>query len=237
MTRDNARKAAVRARMAATGEPYNVAARAVDQDQTADQADPHPAARQPTDTNPPAWTLAPTEAEALLGITAEELGIRALPADATPQQRAHAEAKWRSADVDQPCRCSGDCTHGIPCDADLDDGDRCRGRLVHVDRYPGSMWGVIEWWDVHECDTCGDRYGNGVRLPAIPFGERRADGVTVIYDGVRHPNFPDIDVDDPGIERCSSCDGDNAPECDDCRIHDDPDEDYDDELDEYEVYG
>ncbi|WP_329812558.1 hypothetical protein, partial [Streptomyces sp. GSL17-113] len=90
--------------------------------------------------SPPAiaYVLQPTAAEAALGITAEELGVRALPDTATPEQRAHAEAVWRPADSDKPCRCSGaECHHGEQCEEEgfLDpvtgDGNaRCTGRMI-----------------------------------------------------------------------------------------------------------
>ncbi|MFC9016902.1 hypothetical protein ACFTZG_12255 [Streptomyces albidoflavus] len=170
-----------------------------------------PAATEPPAPQPPAvaYVLQPTPAElkAAPGITAEELGVRALPADATPGRRAHAEAVWRpEADPARPCRCSGTgCHHGERCTVGEDEGaadgadQRCTGRLVHADRHPGSLWGLTEWWDTYECAECGEQAGAGVELPAIPWGEQRprdAGGITtVVYDGVRHPNFPGFDED------------------------------------------
>jgi hypothetical protein len=140
-------------------------------------------------------------------IPAEELGIWALPPDATPAQRAHAEAVWRPAAADQPCRCSGtDCEHGRPC---WEYGD-CDGRYVHADRYLGSMLELTAWWDEYACDTCGDGYGRSVSLLEIPWGEHvSVDGrqTTRVYPGVRHPSFPD----DPDAE-------DEVPACQECLV-------------------
>lgn len=81
MTSDKARKAAIRARMVSTGEPYSVAARA--------RYDQVPAATATIDRQ----LLTPYPDED--GVRVEELGWRVLPADATPAQRARAEATWR----------------------------------------------------------------------------------------------------------------------------------------------
>lgn len=167
-----------------------------------------------------AYVLAPTAAEAAQGITAEELGVRALPEDAGPALRAHAEAVWRTQpDGELPCRCSGlSCQHGERCDeVDCANGDgddyRCSGRMVHVDRYPGSMFETYVWEDAYACDTCGGGHQISVNLPGLPWGEvRRRDElaggertlssgpaeplVIVFYDGIRHPNFPDHIEDD-----------------------------------------
>ncbi|MFI6658031.1 hypothetical protein ACIBL8_21210 [Streptomyces sp. NPDC050523] len=170
-----------------------------------------------------AYVLQPTAAEAAEGITAEELGVRALPADASPELRAHAEAAWRpEADPGRPCRCSGTkCWHGDRCmenygvesayGVDL----QCEGRLVHVDRHPGSMFEVHVWYDLYRCDTCGEPWDGSPELPDLPWGEVRersqldgtertlsdgrsnSDGpVIVMFDGIRHPNFPD-DAEEP----------------------------------------
>lgn len=86
MTSNHDRKTEIRARMARTGEPYNVARRAIENE---------------TVTEPAGVTV-----EA--GVPAEELGVGALPTGATPARRAHAEAVWRATgDPDTPCRCSG----------------------------------------------------------------------------------------------------------------------------------
>ncbi|MFF6852791.1 hypothetical protein [Streptomyces antimycoticus] len=158
------------------------------------------------------YVLQPTAAEAEQGITAEELGIRALPADATPGQRAHAEAVWRpEADPARPCRCSGvECRHGKRCTEGYatESGDgadlQCTGRLIHADRHPGSLWGVTTWWDTYQCGECGEAFEGEAELPAIPWGENRPNSsggsTTVVYDGVRHPNFPGIDADEDGVD-------------------------------------
>ncbi|MFB7012342.1 MULTISPECIES: hypothetical protein [unclassified Streptomyces] len=169
-------------------------------------------AAEPATTGAPApapaavvYVLEPTVAEAELGITAEELGVRALPADADPARRARAEAVWRPVDDPaRPCRCSGTgCEHGDRCTAGDGDGDgdeACEGRLVHVDRHPGSLWGITTWWDVYQCAACGETFEGSVELPELPWGERRphegAGFTTVVYDGVRHPNFPGLDTDE-----------------------------------------
>jgi len=148
-------------------------------------------------------------------ISNEELGVRALPPDATAAQRAHAEAVWRGTDDPRArCRCSGTgCRHGQPCD--LTDG--CPGRLRHADRYPGSVLGLTEWWDEYACGTCQESFGCGVTLPEVPWGELRAEGertTTTVYPGVRHPNFPDLDPDgNPIAEPCFEC---SAFHCADC---------------------
>ncbi|MGW5852015.1 hypothetical protein ACWFQ8_29395 [Streptomyces sp. NPDC055254] len=156
-----------------------------------------------------AYILEPTPAEAAAGITAEELGVRALPADATPAQRAHSEAVWRpEIDPTRPCRCSGvDCHHGEPCAEECDDDPQCTGRMVHVDRHPGSLFDLTAWYDVYRCtEECEGAFEVTVTLPDLPWGEVRnrdeveggrytgvmGEGrVTVIYSGIRHPNFPD----------------------------------------------
>ncbi|MGN9821877.1 hypothetical protein ACTMUQ_42195 [Streptomyces sp. SD11] len=150
-----------------------------------------------------AYVLEPTAAEAELGITAEELGIRALPADASPARRARAEAVWRpEPDPARPCRCSGPCYHGDGCaeeyTSETGAAVDCGGRLVHADRFPGSLWGITSWWDTYQCAECGEGVEGSVELPKIPWGEQRpnpnGDGfTTLVYDGVRHPNFPGFD--------------------------------------------
>ncbi|MEU2395047.1 hypothetical protein [Streptomyces sp. NPDC007369] len=201
MPKRNAHQKAARALQAAEGIGYQEALRRV-------KAAAEPATEPPTPTPAAvAYALEPTPAEAALGITAEELGVRALPADATPAQRAHAEAVWRpETDPAKPCRCSGrNCRHGAPC-AEEDYAPPCTGRMIHVDRHPGSMFDLTAWYDVYECDGCGETFETTVMLPDLPWGEVRtreeADGerytgvmgedrVTVIYRGIRHPNFPD----------------------------------------------
>lgn len=154
-------------------------------------------------------------------VPAEELGVRALSAEATPAQRAHAEAVWRPTDdPDTPCRCSGTgCRHGVLCDQD-DNGDPCPGRMLHTDRYPGSMLGLSTWRDEYVCDTCDRVLECSVELPEIPWGEHYpveyggevypTHGARV-YDGVRHPHFPEIPQDAPerpkGDGTCHECGG------------------------------
>jgi hypothetical protein len=67
--------------MASTGEPYTVAARVVDQGAAVATATLDPQLLKPY----------PDETD----VTVEELGWRVLPTDATPRQRARAEAIWR----------------------------------------------------------------------------------------------------------------------------------------------
>ncbi|MFD0270914.1 hypothetical protein ACFVGY_30765 [Streptomyces sp. NPDC127106] len=201
MPRRNAHQKAARELQAAEGIGYQEALNRV-------RAAAEPATEPPAPVPAAvAYVLEPTSAEAALGITAEELGVRALPSDATPAQRAHAEAVWRpETDPAKPCRCSGrNCHHGAPC-AEEDYEPPCTGRMVHVDRHPGSMFELTAWYDVHECDGCGERFETTVMLPGLPWGEVRnreevdgerytgvmgEDRVTVIYSGIRHPNFPD----------------------------------------------
>jgi len=200
--------------MAATGEPYTVAARAL------------AGTRQPGATATlDRALLAPYPDEE--GVTVDELGWRALPTDATPGQRARAEAIWRPVSADRPCRCSGSCHHGEACDEEYADG-RCSGRTVHVDRYPGSLWGLTDWYDEYVCRSCGDGWEGSVSLPDVPWGERKPEGgTTLIYPGVRHPSFREVNdeydyVDaDAGCPECSGgidgrciCDTDDGcPEC------------------------
>ena len=72
--------------------------------------------------------------------------------------------------------------------------------MLHVDRYPGSMFDVIAWHDVYVCATCDESAQRDVRLPEIPWGELyrvssagRLDPThgTHVYPGVRHPCFPE----------------------------------------------
>lgn len=137
-----------------------------------------------------AYTRHPTAAEAAAGITAETLGVHALPQTATPAQRAHAEAvRHPAAGPDQPCRCCGThCQHAAPCTI-----DGCDGRLLHRDRYPGSMFCITEWADHYQCTHCNDGgFLATIELPNLPWGEVTTHGDAksiVIYEGVRHPNF------------------------------------------------
>jgi hypothetical protein len=222
MTTNKARKAAVRDRMAATGEPYSVAARAL-------RGQAGAGTGSATAVIDPAL-LVPYPDEA--GVTVEELGWRVLPASATAQQRAHAEAVWRPVLPDRACRCSGPCEHGAPCPEEvLDDNDQavsCGGRLIHSDRYPGSLFSVIVWEDTYHCHSCGVSGSASVELPAIPWGEVEStdtpDGprsTTLVYSGVRHPNFADEDTPEypEGDGSCRGCGGYalSGLLCDGCR--------------------
>jgi hypothetical protein len=156
-------------------------------------------------------------------VDVDELGWRVLPADATGQQRAHAEAVWRPVNPARPCRCSGSCLHATRCGHDHDGEDRCPGLLIHVDRYPGGLFSVDLWEDVYECADCDAVMTMGVELPAVPWGEARPGGGMTVYDKVRHPNFPD-EVDDgydPGCFECGAkagyrCTCDDEPQDDRC---------------------
>ncbi|MFF3256435.1 hypothetical protein ACFYWP_36885 [Actinacidiphila glaucinigra] len=206
MTTNRARKKQARALAAADGIPYSQALALLEQ--------------QP---GGPVYVLQPTEEEIKDGITPEELGVKALGPDATPSQRAAAEAHWRPVyDPGQPCRCSGNCDHGKQCAESLPEGDdggdqlRCTGRVVHTDRYPGSIFSVITWYDEYACtnaEECDGDYDREVSLPALPWGEAREGGGIVVYDRIRHPQFPDFDSDTPehppGNGSCLVC-GDYA---------------------------
>ncbi|MFE6165791.1 hypothetical protein ACFQ7F_43600 [Streptomyces sp. NPDC056486] len=196
MPKRNAERKAARKLQLAEGLGYQEALRRV-------RAQPAPEATAEEAPAPDAgavvYVLQPTAVEADEGITAEELGIRALPADATASLRAHAEAVWSPAPDGEPCRCSGTgCRHGEPCTEEYTDGTglrliTCDGTMIHSDRHPGSLWGLTEWWDSYSCPVCGEGFGVSVELPDIPWGElRQREGggtTTVVYDGVRHPNF------------------------------------------------
>ncbi|WP_280428664.1 hypothetical protein [Nocardia brasiliensis] len=185
MTSRDGRKQAIRERMAATGEPYRRAQRAVEAEAFAARVD---------------------------GIPLEEQGIRALPPTATPAERAHAEAVWRAtADPGRRCLCSGiGCKHGRPCDPP-EGGDGCPGRLAHADRFPGSVFAAICWADIYVCDTCGEQLMTEVELPEIPWAEQ--DGNTMaVYPGVRHPNFREGSPDDV-LEVPDSAEEGSCPTC------------------------
>lgn len=187
MTTNRRRKKDARALAAAEGIPYSQALERLS------------AGHQPAATGP-RYVLQPTEAEAAEGIVAAELGVRALAPDATAEHRAVAEATWRPSDADTPCRCSGSCNHGKPCPEEYLDDDgremRCTGHVIHVDRYPGSIWGVTVWEDMYACDDsqCDYQASCSVTLPEVPWGEQRphveGEGfTTVVYEGARHPMF------------------------------------------------
>ncbi|MGH3829671.1 MAG: hypothetical protein ACRDRS_04350 [Pseudonocardiaceae bacterium] len=192
------RKAEIRARMARSGEPYNVARRAIENETVTE----------------------PAGAAVDAGVPAEERGVGALPAGAV----------WRPVgDPDTPCRCSGTgCRHGVGCERD-DNGEACPGRMLHIDRYPGSTFAVSTWWDEYVCDTCDRVCERSVELPGIPWGEHcpveyggevYPTHGTRVYDGVRHPHFPEIPHDTPqGNGTCHECGGyaHYGPLCDCCR--------------------
>lgn len=247
MTVDRARKQAIRARMAVTGEPYVVAARNLDAASPASAgsgvANPHDVAtavlqcwddqdewerayRQHCEAGgtDQVWNHAVEIARverAAAGdtVAADELGGAALPSDATPAQRARAEALWHPVPAGLKCRCSGPCHHGQACadEDDIDEDQRCPGRIVHVDRQPGSLFELTVWADAYQCDTCGEvGTVDCVELPAIPWGEYvdQDDGQRALtaYDDVRHPNFKDTwpgydpDAGTPaGDGACRSC--------------------------------
>ncbi|MFF2548301.1 hypothetical protein ACFVUY_37890 [Kitasatospora sp. NPDC058063] len=175
-----------------------------------------PAAAQPTPVEQVlaiAYTRQPTPAEAAAGVTVEELGVSVLPTDATPARRARAEATWCPIGAGLPCRCSGTCHHGTRCaygrgpDGRATEGG-CDGELVHTDRYPGSLFSVTAWHDEYTCTGCGEIIEWDVVLPEIPWGERQkatgpdgsgtASNATVVYPGVRHPSFPELDDNGEG---------------------------------------
>lgn len=209
---------AVRTRMAKFGENFTVAARALATDAqpgtTLLAIDPQLLAPYPDET----------------GVDRDELGWRVLPADASPQQRAQAEATWRPVTVHRPCRCSGPCHHGERCTNGDDGIMSCTGYLQHYDRYPGSLLELTAWTDDYVCPTCGDEFNTTITLPELPWGERQtgADGqaaALVIYPGVRHPNLAEV-VDeeyepsyhpdycpDCGFDTCVC---DRQPGCEEC---------------------
>jgi hypothetical protein len=90
--------------------------------------------------------------------------VGVLPADATPAQRARAEAVWRPVRPDRPCRACGDDEQG--------DGP-CSGLLIHVDRFPGSLSSLVAWNDVYQCADCGEQFDAGIVLEAILWASTR----------------------------------------------------------------
>lgn len=154
------------------------------------------------------------------GVGVDELGWRVLPADATPQQRAHAEAYWRPVTPDRPCRCSGPCHHGEPCQNGDDGIQSCEGYYQHVDRVPaGSLLGLLlteltSWTDEYDCVVCGDEFDRSVTLENVPWGEIQTGAggearTVVIYPDVRHPSVAEDDDADGGFgyqpEYCPDC--------------------------------
>jgi hypothetical protein len=99
-------------------------------------APPAPASGEPARHTPPPATLSspPTNRPtATPGSRSTSVVSPPSPRTPPPGQRARAEATWRPNPADQPCRCSGGCHHGQPCD--LTDG--CAGGLIRTDRHPG----------------------------------------------------------------------------------------------------
>jgi hypothetical protein len=205
-------KREARERQAVTGESYTSARRAVARQAAAvDAVDPA--------------LLAPYPDED--GVTAEELGWRVLPADATQQQRARAEAVWRPVRPDRACRCSGSCHHGEACAEEYQEEAggpvvRCGGRIIHVDRYPASVFELTVWQDDYGCEVCNEGWSASVTLATVPWGEltttQTASGpqhATTVYDGVRHPVFRGDDEGDDGDwydGECADC-GHDPAEC------------------------
>jgi len=185
---------AARERAASTGETYTAARAALlaAHGTTTATIDPVLLAPYPNETG-------------VVGV--DELGWRVLPADATPQQRARAEANWYPVAPARPCRCSGSCLHATRCGHPDDGEDRCPGLLIHLDRYPGGLFAVDDWEDRYECVECRAGIIMGVELPAVPWGEPRDGGIGV-FDDVRHPNFPDDEDQgsgyDPGCFECGA---------------------------------
>lgn len=156
--------------------------------------------------------------------------------------RAVREATFSGAQPDQPCRCSTyrltghPCDHGKPCPRHQEEGqERCDGRVVHADRYPGSIFTIHTWEDVFACATCDIAYVSDATIAELPFGEQTSvpygDGQTTtstrFYDGTRHPASADAFWDEVcqecgasagyrcscGDNRCSECGADNAYPC------------------------
>ncbi|MEU4954954.1 hypothetical protein [Streptomyces lavendulae] len=159
-----------------------------------------------------AYVLLPTPAEAAAGITAAELGVRALPSDATPAQRARAEANWAPAAPGDPCRCSGGCAHGQPCDDQApDDPQACPGRLVHTERLATSSTDTSAWFDIGVCDACEGTEESFAELPELPWGELEednTDGIPTVFDGIRQFGSGIL------CRRCGWTNSMVCPECD-----------------------
>jgi hypothetical protein len=217
MVSDAARKQAIRKRMRHTEENYTTAARAIDEllqarpggAATVLEIDPQLLVPYPDE------LVRPADAdEDWQPVTTEELGWRVLPAGATPAQRSRAESVWRPVTADRPCRCSGKCLHGQPCNNGDDGIGSCDGRIVHHDRLAASLLTVDGWYDFYACDRCGEQFEASVDLPDVPWGEPTQNG-TRQFEGVRRVTFHDYD---PG--GCPECDNDpcrcDEVYCDEC---------------------
>lgn len=202
MATSQGRRQEIRARMAETGEPYSVARRAIEADPVREclACRRRPSDLEPVSADASPYRVAGWKCGDCSPLRVDELGVAALGADATPEQKARAEALWRPVlNPDQPCRCSGgsqdgSCRHGRPCMFD-DEDDDC-GRLVHIDRHAEGMFsGVETWWDTYECAECGERWFQGEVLPDVPWGTLKpnpAGGYDfTTFPDIRHPNFLD----------------------------------------------
>jgi hypothetical protein len=139
-----------------------------------------------------------------------EQGVHGQPEDADPRHRARAEAIWRPASApEQPCRCSGRCSHNQPCGQ-----PDCAGHLVHHERIPGSLFEATCWEDVCVCAVCETIVTAFVTLPTLPWGEPTDRGL-VVFAGIRHPAFVEFDEnDDSGpASGCPDCGADPGYPC------------------------
>lgn len=210
---NRARTRAIRDRMATTSERFTAAARHVDT-----TTGPEPAAAAVVDEAllqpyPDELVPPPGATDGWRPVTTAELGWRALPPDATPEQRARTESVWRPVTAARPCRCSGHCLHGQPCRMGDDGVDSCPGgRLLHLDRQAASVLIVTGWIDAYACDTCDEQFDTGVELPDVPWGEREGPAIYE-YPGVRRV----IVVDDtwPDDSPCPDCGNHYRCRCDD----------------------
>src|SRR4051812_4422862 len=136
------------------------------------------------------------------------------PDDPRAAAAAQQEAIWIPAATDRPCPCTGQCRHGQPCVTSSDTSAPCVGRLRHTDRVPGSETDLLEWFDVHECDTCEREEETSLRLLALPWGDV-VDGRAVPFFGTRHPELGD--PRDPANQvMCTRCGWTNSMVCPEC---------------------
>jgi len=187
-----------------------------------------------------------TPAAAGAEVPLDELGVWALPEGASAEQRAQAEALWRPNPPELPCRCSGGsydgvfprevCDHGGPCPGPLDeldavdeeseevDEERCPGRLVHVDRRPGSVIDPRTWTDLYVCSECGEESRESIGIEGTVWGEVCDNGkgyYTIVFPGTRHPGMraDGVFVLPPANGECRRC-GEFTERgllCEDCR--------------------